>query len=328
MGIWKTGIWRFAAAALLALCAAAWPGSGQRDYQSVVEQFATAPHDAVERMLSMPPDDVARAVREASLGNSGWTAAALNRALLMHGDAAIALRKDRGAAVSRQIELADQLAFAAARHPGNIWFVHRWYRAFTATVHAQIVEAHWRQQPWYKRAASVDRAGELEVIGAHLRLPVDTLSIDAPGFREATQLLEPASADGFVAASLHLGRIQLLRGHDADARRLLTVAAGDEDSRVTRYLAHLFLGSMDERDGRPDAAERHYRDALTALPRAQSGHVALASLFARTGRSADAALAIVNDGAPRFFDPWWSYFDQGPREAPVLLAELHSEVCE
>jgi hypothetical protein len=80
----------------------------------------------------------------------------------------------------------------------------------------------------------------------------------------------------------------MLRGDDTLARRLFEQAA-TALTPSTRYLAHLFLGSMDERDGDPASAERHYLAALGAFPYAPSGHLALGALLARSGRTREAA---------------------------------------
>ena len=172
LGIWKSAT---AATALLMLQAA---GPEHNDaYRRVVEDFATQPGAAVERMLALPSADVARAVRDAARADAGWTAEALNRALLMHGDAIVGLGDNRSGEVGAQIALADELAGAAARLPGNAWFVHRWYKAFTSRVPAGVVESHWRQQEWYRAAAAVDRARELEADGGHATMRADLESM-------------------------------------------------------------------------------------------------------------------------------------------------------
>jgi hypothetical protein len=119
----------------------------------------------------------------------------------------------------------------------------------------------------------------------------------------------------------------MLRGKDGEAKRLFESATRDAASPVTRYLAELFLGSMFERDRIFASAEAHYRAAHAALPRAQSGRFALAALLARTGRDADARLAIADAGVTPFYDPWWSYFHSTARDNAYIFAELHSEVC-
>jgi hypothetical protein len=126
-----------------------------------------------------------------------------------------------------------------------------------------------------------------------------------------------------------MGRIQMLRGNDAEARRLFDAAATDSQSRVTRYLANLFLGSMDEREGHPDAAERRYRAAMGFLPRAQSGRPALTALLARSGRGADGARILTDPESRRpSFDPWWTYINPDVRDFASLLAELHAEIVQ
>jgi hypothetical protein len=297
------------------------------DYRTVVEQFATDQNAAIERMLALPYDILERGVRDAARESSGWSAEALDRAVLMHGDAVIALSRTHSADAVRQLRLADELAGAAARVPGNEWFVHRWYRAFTASIDAKAVAENWRQQPWYRAAKAVDRARELETEGGRTPLPVDLKVYDPPAFRQAMPLLEQAIAARLPVASLHLGRIEMLRGNDTAARRHLDVAASDQMSRVTRYLANLFLGAIDEREFYPEGAEAHYRKAIAALPRAQSGRLALAALLARTGRAGDAGRAIAVADSSKPYDPWWTYFFI-PREEPSILAELHAEVCQ
>jgi predicted Zn-dependent protease len=95
---------------------------------------------------------------------------------------------------------------------------------------------------------------------------------------------------------------------------------------VTRYLAELFLGAMDERQSDTEEAAARYRDAVLSLPHAQSGRLALASLLARTGHASEARRALADAGSSRTPDPWSTYFFNRGEEASVL-AELHAEVC-
>jgi hypothetical protein len=315
-----------AAAVLVAAHVSAKTQDGAADYRAVVEQFGTTPGTAVERLLAMPPDAVARAVHDAARPGSGWTADALERALLMHGDASAALAKSQSADAGREMALADELAVAAARLPGSEWFVHRWYKVFTASANAKTLEEHWHQQPWYHGAVAVDRARQLESEGGHTLVRPDATVYDPPAFSRAVPLLEQGIAAHLHVAALHLGRIQMLRGNDTEARRQFDTAAGDHGSRVNRYLAYLFLGSMDERQLNPQGAETRYRNAVATLPRAQSGRLALAAILARTGRGDEAHGAFVDTAPGAPFDPWWTYF-YIPREESSIVAELHAEVC-
>ncbi len=300
--------------------------SAPADYRAVVDQFATAPDVAVVRLLAMPQDEVARGAAEAARQGSGWTADALDRALLLHGEAGAALAKDRSADAGRQMALAGDLAAAAARLPGNEWFVHRWYKVFAPSVNPKTLESTWHEQPWYHAAVAVDHARQFESEGQRAQGRPELTVYDPPAFSRAVPLLQQGIAAHLAVAALHLGRIQMLRGNDEEARRHFDTAAGDQASPVTRYLAHLFLGSMDERQYNPQGAERRYRLAVAMLPNAQSGRLALAAILARTGRADDARQAMAASGSAAAFDPWWTYF-YIPREETSILAELHAEVC-
>ena len=224
-------------------------------------------------------------------------------------------------AVVGHVRRAQLLTTAASHDSESTWFVHQWYTAITAAFdHDARVGAlrdQWRQQPWYRLATALDRGRVLERDGSlrpsgAARRDIDTEIYDATEFSTATPYFEQARAGGLILAAVHLGRMQMLRGHDADARRLFMMAAGQSHSRGTRYLANLFLGSMDERDGRAGSAEWRYRATLAELPAAQSGRLALASLLARSGRAADARWLTESGSRPAVYDPWWSICS-GPR---------------
>jgi hypothetical protein len=157
-------------------------------------------------------------------------------------------------------------------------------------------------------------------------MPVDITIYDPAPFRQAIPLLERGVADGFSVAAVHLGRIQMLRGRDAEARRLLVSAARDQTSRVNRYLANLLLGSLDEQDGAPLGTETYYRAAREALPHAQSARLALSAFLERAGRSAEARQVVGDAGATPAYDPWWSYTRVTSRDHAIVLSELHAEV--
>jgi len=316
-----------ACALIAALAQSAVPAAAPLNggYLEIVDQFASAPTDAVERLLALPPAQLALGVRDAARIESGWTPEALDRALVMHGDALVTLARDRRDDPGQQLVLAEELATAAARHGGNQWFVHRWYRAYLPKLQAAEMAARWRQQPWYRIAAGVDRARELETLGGQRTLRPGLPTYEPAEFREAIVLLEQGVAAGLPTAALHLGRIRLLAGSDLAARQLLTVAANDPASRVNRYLGNLFLGALAERDD-AQAAEKHYRAALDLQPRAQSARLALSSFLAHDNRIDEARQVNADTGTPAF-DPWWSYFHAAATDHEMMLAELHSEVC-
>jgi hypothetical protein len=74
-------------------------------------------------------------------------------------------------------------------------------------------------------------------------------------------------------------------------------------------------------------AERAYRGALLAVPRAQSATFAVAVLMAKRGeRAGAAALVDASLKTPLAVDPWRAYGDADDRFWPALLAKLHGEI--
>lgn len=310
------------------------------DYFAIVGEYRSTPNAAVERILAMPQADVARAVRDAVRDSSRFAASDYAAALMMHTDVAIYCLNEHDPRAGSAIELAEDLATATARERGEAWFVHRWYAGFAGTLAADArgkgIREHWRSQEWYRITSVLDHAIEYERTSV-LRAAavggvfpgVDREVYETPSFLSAIPLLRQALDGGVTAAAVHLGRIQMLRGEDADARRLFGIAAADERSRINRYFGNLFLGAMEERDGKPETPETRYRAAYAALPGAQSGRLALASLLARYGHAADAArLLSADENHAGRFDPWWSFLAVDGREAAAVLGELHTEVLD
>jgi len=315
------------------------------DYRLIVSLYPSHHNDAIGRMLAMPDGDVDAAIRDAARTESHWTPQELDAAMLMHTEAALVLfREHDDAAGMKHLHRAQDLGDAAARDPENSWFVRRWYAAITgasragAAPGASVLANRLPQQVWYRHTEMIDRARYLERQGANPgafgfgQQAADAELYEPPAFLQAVPYYESVliGRPALLIAAVHLGRLQMLRGRNADARRLFASAAAGSASSVTRYLAHLFLGSLDERDGHPDAAERHYRAALAAVPGAQSGRLALAALLARSGNSAGAEKILLGAGidapAPRSFDPWWAYLPGDDRDFDVILAELRTEI--
>ena len=315
------------------------------DYRLIVATYPRNHNDAIQRMLAMADADVNAAIRDAARTESGWTPQQLDAAMLVHTEAALFLfREHDDAAGTKHLRRAQDLGDAAARDPENSWFVRRWYDAITdasragAAPGAYVLATRLPEQVWYRHTEMIDRARHLERAGASPGAfgfghhATDAEVYEPPAFLQAVSHYESVliGRPALLIAAVHLGRLQMLRGRDADARRLFESAAAGSTSSVTRYLAHLFLGSLDERDGHVDAAERHYRAALDAVPGAQSGRVALAALLARTGRGAQAEKVLSGPGmdapAPRTFDPWWAYLPGDERDFAVILAELRTEI--
>lgn len=98
-------------------------------------------------------------------------------------------------------------------------------------------------------------------------------------------------------------------------------AGGDE---TVRYLTALFRGRTLERLERHDAAAAAYERAASIMPGAQTPAVALASLWQRHDRPADAlewAHRAMTTPAG-WVDPWWLYWRGDLRHSNARLAAL------
>ena len=149
--------------------------------------------------------------------------------------------------------------------------------------------------------------------------------------RAAAGLYEEAlRRDGSLhAAALHLGRSRLLLGELAEARRWLDVATQSQRAG-DRYLAFLYLGSMEEQDGRLEEAEARYRAAMAAFPWGQSGPLALARLLSRTNRENESRAVVgtmLERGAYKA-DPLWTYLASPESEPGAFLHVMRAEIWQ
>jgi tetratricopeptide (TPR) repeat protein len=110
-------------------------------------------------------------------------------------------------------------------------------------------------------------------------------------------------------AHLHLGWIRSFRGDDA-ARTDLSAAATAAADDATRYLAHLFLGGLDERAGRFEDAGREYDEARELGPEYQTAYAALSRVEQALGhdsRARDLSLIGLQLDKRDEDDPWWDH---------------------
>ena len=148
-----------------------------------------------------------------------------------------------------------------------------------------------------------------------------TLESAAAEYRRALEL-DPHLA----VARLRLGWVHVLAG-DNRARDDLTAALGDAKDDTVRYLAHLFLGGLAERQSRFDEAATEYEAALNLGNQHQTPFVALSRVETARGhpdRARElahqlAALERIDD------DPWWNYHLGALDNSalPWLRAEAH-----
>jgi VWFA-related protein len=115
---------------------------------------------------------------------------------------------------------------------------------------------------------------------------------------------------GLLEARLRRGRIEERRGKAREARADLEAVARGAKEPYLRSLAWLFLGELEEGEGRLDAAVERYRAAEAAWPGFQAADVALSRALERQGRRAESARVIERDlvhAGARPDDPWVGY---------------------
>jgi len=169
--------------------------------------------------------------------------------------------------------------------------------------------ARWRREP----------ARPAGVLGTHRREQQ----------AELIGRLQALAADPEVggAAELWTGLILLLElDRPADVMAHLEAASRSSDPFVAS-LARYAAGRAFESAGDLDAAERHYRRALDALPRVQSVSLSLSALLLSSGRP-DEAYEIMRrsfDGPP-VVDPFKTYGLGDYRRFASYLARLREEL--
>jgi tetratricopeptide (TPR) repeat protein len=210
-------------------------------------------------------------------------------------------------------------------------FAWRWYHVMPRVLDslgqkplARGIETQAAQK-WHLDMARAEylQGVELESKGSHEPAALTSIgptAYDKAGARasyfvRASELFTRAlqRRPDLTVAALHLGRVRMLQGNGSEARALFRSALTDVDPAV-RYLAALFLGSIEEREERLDDAEKLYRDALQYMPYGQSAPLALSELLSRTGREAEArsvlAARVLRVNA-QVVEPFWAY---GPLE--------------
>lgn len=148
---------------------------------------------------------------------------------------------------------------------------------------------------------------------------------------EAERLFRRALAidPSLLEARVRLARLlDLRKRHEEAAAELKTVLAGNPRG-VVGFYAHLFAGRVAQTMGRAGEASRHYQDALTLFPDAQSALLA-SSQVGLLGADVPAALAPVQRLGARSAvftaDPWWQYHLGAGRDAADLLKALRASV--
>ncbi len=134
--------------------------------------------------------------------------------------------------------------------------------------------------------------------------------------------LPHAPAEARVRRAFVLHRL----GRNSEAAlELAQVPPGSMDGdKFLRYWRGLIAGRVHEALGSSTEAERAYTDAHAVWPGAQTAPIALASLFERQGRPAEAErwIARVHELPADAIDPWWLYWTGDRRRVTAWLSEI------
>ena len=147
---------------------------------------------------------------------------------------------------------------------------------------------------------------------------------------KARHAFEQAIAgDGtLLQARLHLGRVAWrLEDREGSRAALAAVLAGHPPPDVG-YLAHLFLGKVDEDEEHWVEAEMHYRAALSTDPSAQAAAIALSHVLQHRGEADDARAVIeaaLLVAGRRNDDLFWGYLFYRTAEADRILDGVRAE---
>ena len=318
----------------------------QSRYAISVDAYRQHGTDALRTFLTIGQADLDAGVAAATADRAGWDWRRLRAAAMLHTEAFLHyVETDRTKSGLFHVAAARRLLDAALeRAPGATEFVVRWYaiveriaRASEEPLLAQPLRVA-QQDRWGERRRFYNRGVQDEVRGnlegfasrfdAHGHF-VDFSRSQARWFESAVVFYQRAlDADSsFEPAALRLGRILMIQGQLAAASEALRRAAGSADA-YTAYLALLFLGSIDEREGRLDQAESLYVRAMKTYPYGQSACVALSHLWKRRGNAANASgvlLRCVGPDRDKVVEPLWTFGAEPDDALAARLDELRVE---
>ena len=132
----------------------------------------------------------------------------------------------------------------------------------------------------------------------------------------------------FVEARVRFARLQDVAGRHDQAIAEIDRALASKPTGVPAYFAHLFGGRAAQALGRLEDARRHYAEASSLFPDAQSALLARSQTALLAGDIQGALEVTTRLGertANRSADPWWSYHLGAGRDFPALLGSLWAQ---
>ncbi len=268
-----------------------------------------------------------------------WSQMPARAALMLHTDCSLRYRRDEPSGGTHE-SLAGEIAGALRDDGANLNFARGWYHVMAGLA---ARDNRWSDAlAWAERGVGdfpgspelLVAVGAIEEVHAlqaaraapppapeHLADPaVRRMHSELLQRREVRDYLEKArralvaaaAADpSLCEAHLRLGRVAWRLSEDGEARSALERTQTCTHVRSEAFLAHLFLGRVDEDAGRLDKAVRSYEAALAIEVTSQSARLALSHLRLRQGDAttarAEAERALRPAGARLRPDPFWLY---------------------
>jgi hypothetical protein len=314
------------------------PPASDAAFLAIVDTYRAGRISDALAELSKWPDARVRGLSRASDRLRDLGESRVKAAVMLHTDVAFALTAALPSLSDRHLERARALVQGLPRTPAVALFKERWQ------AHA-IVAYLWRRdlrlaQLAINRALTdTPRSRDLSlVVGAVIEQRVRAAASDVrgqwtldPGIRGRMEhdLIAAALAyeralevdAGFLPARLRLGWVHLINHSRDRAREQLVIVRDQATDADIGYLAHLFLGALEEGEQHPAAALREYEAAHAIAPEAQTGRVSVIRA-ARAAGQIERARALAAETAERPTmtddDPWW-YFSWGLTSTGSLL---------
>ena len=316
-------------------------------YAALVQLYRSGRgQDATTQLAAWPHNDVASAVKTAT---AAWAPAERMVAAILHADTANVLLDARPDDAAFLIETGYALVQAAGPAPfgadrgddtprrwyyvvasmlistgridgpeGAVRIVHQGRLAFPRDANLLVVRGALIEMRIQTRWSFTGLRNELPDSSSERRR-FEEIAKGAIADYQSALTINPHLAN----AQLHIGWLRLLLDDRRRARLALEAALADADSDTVRYLAHLFLGGVAERDKRFDDATRDYQAAFEIGAGYQAACVALSHAEERAGHSSRAR--EISQQCVRLSahdDPWWDYRIKFDRDA---LYELRAE---
>jgi tetratricopeptide (TPR) repeat protein len=318
-------------------------GQNVEDYLALAREYAAGRgDDATARLAIWAPLDLSAAAEVAALTASAHD---LMAAAMLHTDLANTIIDTDPEAARFHLNIARRALTVASGRIGQRKrlepFVRRWFR-FVASVYASaelLPQARalvqqgldlFPEDPGLHVARGIIvevtvRKNLVPDWRRHSVYSADNRARVEAALKTATNdYMRALSIDGHNAeAHLHLGWVRFVLG-DGRVKGELDAAVADAADDTVRYLAHMLLGGLAEREHRLSDALQEYDLARTVGPDFQTPYVALSRIEQALGhpeRAREVALMglQLNKGAAD--DPWWDHRIGFDRESLYWLRD-------